>query len=760
MGSDLRLTGLASGMDWQPIVDKLLELEAIPKQRLESEKQENNAKVSDLGTLKSQLTALKNAASALQDDGLFDRRKVNIKDSSGGLSATAGVGALIGDFSIKLESLSSRTQVSSKNRTNSRLSAGIDPTKPLSELALHTPISTGTFTVSGKTFNINSLDITLQELFDKINEEVVVGSGVTGVNPESDSSGIIFAYNPDTDKVSLNTTLLPQDSLNLTVLGSSTDSSNFLQAIKLIGSNSEPIIESTIPLGSIDMTVSLANCNFASGFEGLSSGLGNFFIGEGEGTVRIDYDINNDSLSDIIERINNSSGNVHMFYDPVGDRFVVRNKSAGAIGIVMHESSDWDSISSANSGNGNLLSLMGLAPPSEITDSYNPSVDYSKGDFVEYEVAGVSTYWQAFVANPTEPPSAASEQWFQVIPSVVRTLPDELGQNSSIRINDGELIYSSSTTFSSNEHGYEGITFNMANVSIGASVEFSVSRDFNGTKSVIDKFVEEFNDAQDYISSLTRVDQNGEDVTSSRFTGNQEINRLASELRRAVFGSSYPHSESASTSDSANLTIGVNNSDYDEINAISNQMNFDSSDEGYIIKVLNQEGTGNSAYFEWDGSTWQETSPTFSVFRLSNIGLDFGISSNNLNVTDSSLLLKELESNPDKVKALFSEIPVEDSFDIISQTNRSYKGITYTLNDYIDNFLTGDEELGYKGAYQSFLDSIESRNERIDEKMESIDEYLESRERILSEGFMRMEEMQSKMDSQMQTLQNSFLNKK
>ena len=41
MGSDLRLTGLASGMDWQPIVDKLIELEAIPKQRLEREKEEN-----------------------------------------------------------------------------------------------------------------------------------------------------------------------------------------------------------------------------------------------------------------------------------------------------------------------------------------------------------------------------------------------------------------------------------------------------------------------------------------------------------------------------------------------------------------------------------------------------------------------------------------------------------------------------------------------------------------------------------------------
>ena len=110
--------------------------------------------------------------------------------------------------------------------------------------------------------------------------------------------------------------------------------------------------------------------------------------------------------------------------------------------------------------------------------------------------------------------------------------------------------------------------------------------------------------------------------------------------------------------------------------------------------------------------------------------------------------------------ALFGEPLVEDAYDSITQTNRDYQGITQSLNDYINNFLTGDSETGYKGAYQAFLDSIESQNERIDEKIVNIDKYLESRERILSEGFMRMEEMQSKMDSQMQTLEGAFNNNK
>ena len=76
MGSDLRLTGLASGMDWQPIVEKLLELEAVPKKRLEAQKKENEAKVSDLGLLKSQLDTLKGASAALQNEDLFESRSI------------------------------------------------------------------------------------------------------------------------------------------------------------------------------------------------------------------------------------------------------------------------------------------------------------------------------------------------------------------------------------------------------------------------------------------------------------------------------------------------------------------------------------------------------------------------------------------------------------------------------------------------------------------------------------------------------------
>ena len=757
MGSDLRLTGLASGMDWQPIVEKLLELEAIPKTRLESQKAENDAKVSDLGTLKSQLDTLKGAASALQNSDLFNSRSVKIKNSNSGLVANASTGALTGNFKIQVESLASSTEISSKNRTSHRLANSIDVNDKLSDLPLHAPITAGTFTISGKTYNISSTDITLQELMDQINATV---GGVDGVNPEGDSTGVTISYDSLTDKMALNSGISDENSSNLLVLGSATDTSNFLQSLKFFGQPEAGEIKSKYSLGSIDMTVSLANANFGSAFSGLTSGLGNFFIGEGEGAVRIDYDINNDSLSSLINRVNESSANVFMYYDPVGDRFVVRNERTGTVGMVLHESEDWDTISSANRGSGNILSLMGLAAPSAISDEYDSSnlPNYNKGDFVKISANG--TYWQALVDSPTEEPLSDSKEWLQVIEGVARSMSSEVGTNSSVRVNGGELVYSNQTEFSSSEHGFNGISFDIAQVSIGASIQFQVTKDVSAAKSAIDKFVEEFNDAQEYISSLTSVNQNGDEVTSSRFTGNQEISRLSSELRRIFFGNSTPHSESGTIVDNSSLTISQNNSSNDEINNIATQLGLDASDDGYVIKVLNQEPSGEVDYFKWDGTSWTNITPEFSVYRMTNIGLDFSVGSNTVKVKDSSLLMEELENNPDQVFALFGEPLVEDAYDSITQTNRDYQGITQSLNDYINNFLTGDSETGYKGAYQAFLDSIESQNERIDEKIVNIDKYLESRERILSEGFMRMEEMQSKMDSQMQTLEGAFNNNK
>ena len=581
-------------------------------------------------------------------------------------------------------------------------------------------------------------------------------------------------------------------------IGSDLSTSNYWEKMQ------ETIIQSSQALGTIDMKVSLAGANFGTTLFPNGSGLGNFFIGEGEGAVRIDYNVNTDTVSTLVDRVNSSDANVHMYYDPVSDRFVVRNKEAGSVGITLHESTGWDALT-ANSGTGNLLNAMGLAAPAANYVDYNSAnnATYANGTYVSLGGTGgdPTTYWQALQV-PTESPSTASTQWRQVIASVGRTMVDELGQNSIVRVNEGDKVYSNKTSFTDAEHGYEGITFDIAQMDVNDSASFVVARDSSQAKAAIDKLIEEFNDAQDYIKSLTSVTNDGERVTSGKFSSNIEISRLGSQLRKVVFGDSTPHSESGATSDGSNLIINARAGNSAELVAIANDLNFDSNNDGYIVKVLNDNASGNPKYWTYSAAggggaaNWTETDPAYSSFRLSSIGLDFGIGSDRIMVKNSALLIQELEKNPDKVKALFSDARVESTktadaaditatapktltnndpnsptatnavagdtiansaaFDANTSTYRPYQGISSAIDEFISAFLSGDSDSGYKGAYNTHIESIRSQNKRIDERIEDMERYLEQREKTLSDGFMRMEEMQSQLNTQLQTLQNSF----
>ena len=234
MGSDLQLTGLASGFDWAPVVDQLIELERIPQKRLENEKQDNEEKMSDLSLLKSQLDTLNSASKALQNDDLFKARKITYDaESLNGLSASAEAGALTGEFVVSVFSKGTQTEMSSKNRVPDGLGAGLTTSTALKDLPLQTPITKGTYTIAGKTLSIDNLDLTLAQIMVSINAVV---NGVAGVNPESDGSGITFELDAGNNRIIVDGGELSSSTAltNVPILGSPTDSSNFLLSLKLL----------------------------------------------------------------------------------------------------------------------------------------------------------------------------------------------------------------------------------------------------------------------------------------------------------------------------------------------------------------------------------------------------------------------------------------------------------------------------------------------------------------------------------------------
>ena len=775
MGSDLQLTGLASGFDWAPVVEQLIELERIPQRRLEQEKVQNEEKLSDLDVLKSQLDTLNGASKALQDENLFKARKVGFSDSnSSSADVTAEADSLTGEFSIKVESKSSITEMSSKNRVFGGLGSALgiaddtfDPSLKLEDLPIQTAITKGTFTIAGKTFSINNLGSTLQDVVNMINQ-----SSAIGLNPEgTDGTGIKLSYDYDEDRFNITSDDFIVSLGNHPVLGSPTDTSNFLSALKL----DNPNLTSSQALGSVDMSKTLDNANFKGSWSGLNAGkLGTFFIGEGEGVVRIDYDITVDTVTTLIQKVNSSDANVYMFYDPVSDRFVIRNKESGAVGITVHESSSWDQISS-NKGAGNVLELMGLASPGSITNTYAPAsaVSVSQGDYFKFEQGGNSSYWQALDDGILGDPSHSSGKWRQVIQGVGRTLNEEVGSNASVRVNEGELIYSKSSEFSASEHGYKGISFDISKVSIGGTFGFTVAKDTSAAKAAIDTFVTEFNDAQDFINSLVSVTNDGENVSSGRFSSNIELSRLGSQLRKVVFGDSTPHSASKTTSDNSDFIlneqtksslVSINSDPNSELMTLKAELSLGASNNGYLVKVLSDnlmDSNGNpQIYYSYNSATgfWEQAEPAYSSFRLSDIGLDFGIGSDNLKTVNSALLLQALEEKPDMVQSLFDQ-DKSTRYDDLTQVDREFKGISQAVDEFISAFLEGNLTSNYKGTYTTHIESIKSQNKRLDKRIEDFERYLEQREKTLSEGFMRMEEMQSKLNTQLQTLQNSF-NKK
>ena len=775
MGSDLQLTGLASGFDWAPVVDQLIELERIPQKRLAQEKVKNEEKISDLGVLKTQLDTLKSAVKKLQNKNLFQSRSVGLSSSNkSSPSVSADAESLTGEFSVQVLSKASSTEMTSKNRFFKGIGSPLgiaddtfDPSLKLKDLPLQNNISPGTFTIAGKTFSISSLDATLQDTVDMINN-----SSAEGLNPEgTDGSGIKLNYTFSDDKFSISSDDFRVSLGNTPILGSPTDTSNFLSALKL----DNPNLKSSQALGSIDMSKKLDSANFGAAFSGLNAGkLGTFFIGEGEGVVRIDYDITVDTVSTLVQKVNSSDANVYMFYDPVSDRFVIRNKNTGATGITVHESENWDAVSS-NKGSGNILQLMGLASPKVISNQYiaGSGVSISQGDYFKFISSGNTSYWQSLKNGIAGDPSLSSGNWRQVIEGVGRSLNSEVGGNSSVRVNNGEIIYSKKTAFSAEEHGYKGINFNISNVSLGGTFEFNVGKDTGAAKEAIDKFVVEFNDAQEYINSLVSVTNDGENVTAGRFSNNTEMSRLGSQLRKVVFGDSTPHSASKTTRDNSDFIlneqtratlVSINSDPTSELMTLKAELSLGASNNGYLVKVLNDtlvDSSGNpQAYYKYNSSSglWEKTEPAFSSFRLSDIGLDFGVGSDNLKSTNSALLIQALEDDPEMVQSLFDQDKVT-RFDSVTNSQREVKGVSQSLDDFITAFLEGNLTSSYKGTYNTHIDSIKSQNKRLDKRIEDLERYLEQREETLSQGFMRMEEMQSKLNTQLQTLQSSFKSK-
>jgi flagellar hook-associated protein 2 len=312
----LAVTGLASGMDWSTVVSELADAERAPETQWKTQQTTLNNQNSAFTTVQGDLTTLQTDVQTLQSSSLYTSRTAQTSNSAVAI-ASAASGATLGTFSFDISQLATASQING----HSNISTILSPDGDLSNVTIGTagfatPVTAGTFTVNGAQVTIATTD-SLQQVFDNIS---------TATNGE-----VTASYDSSSDFGSDKITLTDNKGNNI-VLGSATDTSNFLQSAGLYN-NGSTSVTSLAALGHVQLTAAMGDADLQTAITDGGQGQGAFTING----VTINYDASTESIQDVLDSINSSSAGVTASYDTQNNCFELANNSTGDMGISMQD---------------------------------------------------------------------------------------------------------------------------------------------------------------------------------------------------------------------------------------------------------------------------------------------------------------------------------------------------------------------------------------------------------------------------------------
>jgi flagellar hook-associated protein 2 len=317
---ELGVSGLASGFDWRALVDQLSDVERLPQSRLRAEQQGLRDRNAAYGSLVTELSSLLTKAASLNTGSVFLSRTAAVDDSTMA-RASAQAGALEGTYTFDFQQLATASKQLGLAGVGQPLSYTQDVSGlTLSDAGFSTAVTGGTFTVNSRQIDLSTSD-TLQEVFDKI---------ATATGGE-----VIGSYDAVTDRITL-------AGAGEIVLGSATDTSNFLQVSRL-NNNGLSAVTSGGELGGVRLAASIATARLDTAVSDGGTGEGRFRVNGVEITFSL-----SDSVAAVLGRINDSGAGVQASYDPLNDRFLLANRTTGDLGIALEDMS------------GNFLAATGL----------------------------------------------------------------------------------------------------------------------------------------------------------------------------------------------------------------------------------------------------------------------------------------------------------------------------------------------------------------------------------------------------------------
>jgi flagellar hook-associated protein 2 len=310
--SSLSIAGLASGMNWATIVTELATVERAPETQWENQETTINDELAAYSTITTDLTTLQLDAETLMDKSFFNTVSASSSDSSV-VTASASSGAPTGTYTFDISQLATESTLKGTTLVAAALDASGDASSvTIGSAPFATSVTAGTFTVDGDQVTIATTD-SLETVFEAI--------------ATATSNKVSASYDASTDKITLS-------SSSAITLGSSADTSNFLSVAQLYNDNggstaNTGTVTSTSALGHVDISATMSSANLTTAITGDSSGSGKFSING----VSFTYDLNTDTIQDVLNNINESAAGVSAAYDSNENRFVLTNTSTGNTGI-------------------------------------------------------------------------------------------------------------------------------------------------------------------------------------------------------------------------------------------------------------------------------------------------------------------------------------------------------------------------------------------------------------------------------------------
>ncbi|MBK1875759.1 flagellar filament capping protein FliD [Pelagicoccus mobilis] len=408
---NFNVAGLASGFDWNSMVDQLMAIERIPQQRLEAEKDENDDKVDALKKLKTKLEKLQTSTSDLKSSSLYHTKSSEVSNEDTNITATASTNASKGNFEIEVTQLATATRRLGAADVVTQMG---DENTLISALRVATDVTEGTFSVNGQEVTIAETD-SLQDVFDAIS---IATSGV-----------VTASYDGVSDTITLDSASGQLE------LGAESDTSNFLSAMKLHqlevgdGGGGTATVSSRGALGVVDIADTIAN----SGIGGPITGSDTFYING----VAIDFDADTESMSALMARVNDSAAGVTMSFDSASDQFRIINNETGAYAMNV-----------TDSGSG-LLSAIGLTGSADVGDDLTYTIDggapkSSRSNKISEDSHGLTgvVITAAEVGKQTVTINSDSEELKEKINSFISAfndVQDYIQEKTKIEVEDDEV---------------------------------------------------------------------------------------------------------------------------------------------------------------------------------------------------------------------------------------------------------------------------------------------------------------------------------